>query len=91
MSGAKKFGLGVYTALAMNGAEQKATELMHHPLIQMLDVVDDSGNIDIDKIHNVMSAQIRDEKLELEVPLIGTMKFSRNDLDKLHQFIDNQY
>lgn len=90
LSGVKRYGATVYLALAMDGAENKLQELMHHPLIAMLCVQDENGEIDIDRIHAVMTSRMKDEKLPVDIPMLGTFSFNRLDLDRLQETIYRQ-
>lgn len=64
LDGVKRYGLSVYLALAIEGIRQRADELIGHPAIKMLNIVDDGGNIDLDRLHTACIGQFRNnEKL----------------------------
>lgn len=86
LSGAKRYGVMVYMALLMDGTSEKVTELLKNPAIAMLGIVDDSGLIDIDKIHDAAFNAMKDN-LDIDFPLIGRFIFSRPDIDRLCDLI----
>lgn len=62
--------------------EGKASELVHHPLVQMMGVVD-GDSVDIDKLYSTMKIKAQG-KWPIE---ISGLKMSETDLDKLVQYI----
>lgn len=53
-------------------------------------VTDDSGNIDIDAIRDVLSAKITDT-VPVDIPMIGRMTFDKSEVDKLYRYIMEAY
>lgn len=88
LTGIKKLGLGVYTALAANNVVGLMEKYRDHPAVSMLDVIDDDGNVDIDKLYQAVSPQFANgEKQTISIPLIGDMTVDRSDLEKLYRYI----
>ena len=52
----------------------------------MMQIFDDSGNIDLDKLYNAAPPRF-ENKLPVSVPLLGDMRFDQNDVDKLYRYI----
>ena len=52
----------------------------------MMQIFDDTGNIDLDKLYNAARPRF-ENKLSVSVPFIGDLKFDQNDVDKLYKFI----
>lgn len=88
LTGIKKLGLGVYTALAANNVVGLMEKYREHPAVAMLDVIDADGNVDIDKLYQAVLPQFSNgEKQTIAIPLIGDMTVDRSDLEKLYRYI----
>ena len=86
MTGIKKIGLGMYSALALQNAAGALEKLKTNPAIAMLNVIDDNGMIDIDALYNVAVPMFA-EKQTFDLPVIGSVTFDRNDVEKLFRYI----
>lgn len=88
LTGARKIGLGVYTALAADNVVSAAMKYKDHPAIAMLPVVDADGNVDIDKLYQAVYPMFSDgQKQAINIPLIGEYQIDRADVEKLYQYI----
>ena len=88
LTGIKKLGLGVYTALAANNVVGLMGKYREHPAVAVLDVIDADGNVDIDKLYQAVAPQFANgEKQTISIPLIGDMTVDRTDLEKLYRYI----
>lgn len=62
-------------------AEEIIKALSEIQAIKMLKIVD--GNmVDVEALYNAFAPEVQG-KIEIEIPLIGTMSFDREELDKL--------
>ena len=73
-------------ALIMEGSREKILALRENPVVKMMQIFDDAGNIDLDKLYNAARPRF-ENKLSVSVPFIGDLKFDQNDVDKLYKFI----
>lgn len=87
LTGARRIAMGAYTALAMDGAEREFQKWMKHPAIAMLNLQDESGLINMDRLRSAVMPMMETEKLEMELPLIGTFRLDRNDVDELFRYV----
>ena len=87
LTGGKKIALGAYATLAVDGAEKELQKWLKHPAIAMLGIQDEAGLLNMDRIRGAVMPMMETEKLELPLPLIGTFKLDRNDIDQLMQYI----
>lgn len=53
LTGVKRYGVQVYTGLALQSAEKAMEEIMQHPAIRMLGLMDDNHRFDIDRLHMI--------------------------------------
>ena len=86
LPGGKGIGAGIMLALIMEGSREKILTLRENPAIKMMQIFDDDGNIDLDKLYNAARPRF-ENKLSVSVPFIGDLKFDQNDVDKLYKFI----
>ena len=52
----------------------------------MMGVMDEAGNIDLDRLYNAARPRF-ENKLTVSVPLLGDLRFDQNDVDKLYRYI----
>lgn len=55
--------------------------------VQMLGIMDAEGNVDVDLLASELKKNIPDEGVKVEVPMIGSMTFHKEDVNKLHEYI----
>lgn len=82
----KGIGAGIALALIMDGGKAQLLKLRENPAVKMMQIFDDSGNIDLDKLYNAARPRF-ENKLTVSVPLLGDMRFDQNDVDKLYRYI----
>ena len=86
LPGGKGIGAGIMLALIMEGSREKILALRENPAVKMMQIFDDAGNIDLDKLYNAARPRF-ENKLTVSVPLLGDMRFDQNDVDKLYRYI----
>lgn len=90
LTGAKKIGLGMYTALAAENLEKTIMQYANHPAIAMLEVIDANGNVNAGKLYSAASPYFTEGvKYTIGIPFIGDLTIDRNDLEKLYRYIIN--
>lgn len=88
LTGIKKLGLGVYTALAADNLAGVLERYKDHPAVSVLKIIDEEGKVDIDKLYQALVPQFSNgEKQSISIPLIGDMTVDRSDLEKLYRYI----
>lgn len=85
LTGAKKIGAAAYVALASRNIESVIKKYKDHPALAMLDIIHDD-EIDVDALYNAIAPRFN-ERISMDVPLLGTFTFSRGDLDKLYAYM----
>lgn len=83
----KGIGAGIMLALIMEGSREKILALRENPAVKMMQIFDDAGNIDLDKLYNAARPRFDGQKLPVTVPIIGELRFDVSDLDKLYRYI----
>ena len=86
----KGIGAGIMLALIMEGSREKILALRENPAVKMMQIFDDAGNIDLDKLYNAARPRFDGQKLPITVPIIGELRFDVSDLDKLYRYIQEE-
>lgn len=89
LSGAKRYGATVYLSLIELNAINSIKDALNSPAVKMLDIYD-GQSVNIDKLQAAMIKAIKDEKLPIDIPIIGTFSFTKADVDKLFDCIRRQ-
>lgn len=56
-------------------------------LVKMLGIMDDDGNVDVDALTEELKKNISKEGVKIDVPIVGTLTFHKDDVDKLYDYI----
>ena len=83
LSGAKRYGVAVYVALMSQNSAGKVAEWLQNPAVSLLCLTDSNGNIDLDRLHAAAVQQMRGERVEIDIPVVGRFAFSTNDIDRI--------
>ena len=89
LSGAKRYGATVYLALMEPNAANSIKAALNTPAIKMLGI-SDGENVDTDKLYSAMIKSVKEDKLTVDIPLIGAFSFTKADVDKLFDCIRRQ-
>ena len=87
LPGGKGIGAGIMLALIMEGSREKILALRENPAVKIMQIFDDAGNIDLDRLYNAARPRFDGQKLPVTVPIIGELRFDVSDLDKLYRYI----
>lgn len=85
--GWKRVAAGAAIALAINRAGGFVPMLSQHQVIRTLGVMDEEGNVDVEALVPVLKDQLAKEPMDLNIPMLGTLTFRENDVDKLYEYI----
>lgn len=56
-------------------------------LVQMLGIMDEEGNVDVDTLVTELKKNITKEGVKVDIPVLGTLTFHKDDIDKLYDYI----
>lgn len=88
LDGKRQFLVGTMYGLSAGKADALIAGATKHPIVRMLGVVHENGEIDIDALFEAAYAQMQaQQNLRLDIPLMGTFVFNADDLRELHQEI----
>ena len=83
----KGIGAGIALALIMDGGKSRILALKDHQAVQMMGIMDEEGNIDLERLYNAARARVDGKKIPLTIPAIGELRFDVNDVDRLYKYI----
>jgi hypothetical protein len=83
----KGIGAGIALALIIDGGKSRILALKDHPAVQMMGIMDEDGNIDLDRLYNAARVRVDGKKIPLTIPAIGELRFDVNDVDRLYKYI----
>ena len=83
----KGIGAGIALALIMDGGKSRILALKDHQAVQMMGIMDEEGNIDLERLYNASRARVDGKKIPLTIPVIGELRFDVNDVDRLYKYI----
>lgn len=85
-AGAEKILVGGVAALLIANIENIVKQYAAHPVVAMLGVYKD-GDVDVDALYQAFAPRFGAEKIPVNVPIVGTMKVGKAEVDKLYQYI----
>ena len=84
-----KWVMGTGIGIATAKAQSIVAALQQHPVARAMGIVDDDGMIDLDLVAKCMKdSASRYGKMTLQVPLVGRLTFSDQDIDALRGYIE---
>lgn len=87
IQGLPRWGLGVVSGIALSRGANIFNTLKAHPIIKMLEVIDENDMIDIDTIYTELRKQAEKGSATIDTPMIGTITLTKDDVDKLYHLI----
>lgn len=86
-NGVEKVIVGTTASLLIRKSGTIIESYKDNKLIKMLGIMDESGNIDVDTLAEELKKNISKDGVKVDVPIIGTLTFHKDDIDKLHNYI----
>lgn len=87
VDGWRKVVVGAAIALAINRSRDIAASYRENSVVKMLKIFDDTGNVDIDILREVVKDSISNNGFVITVPILGELKFHKSDIDNLYNDI----
>lgn len=86
-NGLEKVIVGTVVSLAISKSGAIVAGYKDNKLVRMLGLMDDDGNVDVEVLATELKKNIPKEGVKVDIPIIGTMTFHKNDVDKLYEHI----
>ena len=87
IQGWQRWALGAGAGIMMNKGTNMFKAFKAHPVVKMLEVIDDNDMIDIDTIYAELRKQAEKGSATFDAPMIGTITLTKDDVDKLYRLI----
>ena len=87
IQGLPRWGLGAVSGIALSRGNNIFNTLKTNPIVKMLEVIDENDMIDIDTIYTEIRKQAEKSPATFNVPMIGTITLTKDDVDKLYRLI----
>jgi hypothetical protein len=88
---AGKWVIGSMIGMTGNKINEVATKLSTNPVAKAIGAVNEDGLYDVDKIvENVQNSANKYGNLSLNVPMLGTMTFTQEDVMKIGKYIKGE-
>ena len=87
VEGLSKIAVGIVLAGAVKRGDTVIEQIKAIPIIKMIGIVDDENRVDIETIYEELKKQVSIEPLRMELPGVGKVTFTREDVDKLYSHI----
>lgn len=86
-TGIEKVLAGTAMSLVISRSGKILDGYKNNKAVKMLGLMDADGNVDVDVLAEELKKNIPAEGVKIDVPIIGTMTFHKEDVDKLHEYI----
>ena len=89
----KKVVIGTASALMLQNLDKSIKALSEHPLVGVLGIVDEHGNIDVDRLAEEVKIQMGSDGMKFDLKILGLSlgapHFDCSDVDKLRAYINS--
>lgn len=83
----EKVLVGTAASLAIRRSGAIIEGYKDNKFVKMLGLMDDKGNVDMDILVDEVKKNIPKDGVKVEIPVIGTLTFHKEDVDKLYDYI----
>ena len=87
MSGVNKWLFSDIASAYLAEAPSIIAKLRENKAVAMLNLIDEAGNIDIDKVYQHLKPAAAKCTAPIKLPVIGVLTFSEADVDSLYTYI----
>ena len=86
-NGVEKVIIGTVASLMIRKTSVIVESYRDNKFVKMLGIMDEGGNIDVDTLVEELKKNISKEGVKLDIPILGTLTFHKDDVDKLYDYI----
>ena len=87
IGGWQKWALGAGLGIAVSRGADIVGQMKTMPIIKMLNIIDEENKVDVEIIYRELKKQAEKEPITVALPMVGTVTFTRDDVDKLYNHI----
>lgn len=89
LTGTPRVLMGVGMGIALKNGRSIYDTLKESSVAKMLNLIDSNGNIDVETVYDELKKYTHRDNIEIEMPIIGTLRLNEGDVDKLFYYIKN--
>ncbi|MDE7424992.1 MAG: hypothetical protein K2N51_15095 [Lachnospiraceae bacterium] len=86
-NGIEKVIVGTAVSLLIRKSGAIIEGYKENKLVKMLGIMDEAGNVDVDILVEELKKNISKDGVKVDIPIIGTLTFHKEDIDKLYNYI----
>lgn len=86
-NGVEKVLVGTAASLAIRRSGTIVDGYKDNKIVQMLGIMDGNGNVDVEVLADELKKNMPKEGVKIDIPIVGTMTFHKDDVDKLYEYI----
>ena len=87
MSGWQKWVFGAGAAMYLENLGATVDRLRKNELVKGLGIMDEMGNVDLDKLRRYFLAEAQKGPITFNVPMLGAVTINDGDIEKLYRYI----
>ena len=87
MSGVNKWLVSAVASAYISDAPELLRKLNGNKAIAALNLIDEAGNVDVEKIYQLLKPAAAKCPAPITLPIIGTLTFTEQDVDSLYAYI----
>lgn len=86
-NGLEKVLIGTTVSLFIRRSGSIIESYKDNKMVRMLGIMDEDGNVDVDTLVEELKKNISKDGVKVELPVIGTLTFHKEDIDKLYDYV----
>lgn len=84
-----KWILGTAVGIASTKVNDMVLSLQNNAIAKSMGIIDEEGMFDVDLIvDNMRQSAMKYGRMEIDIPIIGSMRFTETDIDSLRGYIE---
>ncbi len=87
LSGWQRWVVGAGAAMALENMDASVYGLAKNTAVRAMCVLDDAGNVDLDRVYEAFKKQAQKGPVTFQVPLLGAVTINEQDVDKIYTCI----
>lgn len=87
LSGWQRWVIGAAGAMMLENLDASLLAFKDHPLVKSLGVMDEAGNVDLDRVYSYVMTEAKKGPVTFTAPLLGPVTLNERDVEKLYTCI----
>lgn len=87
LSGWQRWVIGAGGAMMLENLDATFAALRESPAVRALGVLDDAGNVDLDRVYTYVRKEAQKGPVTFSAPLLGAVTLNERDVEKLYACI----